>query len=195
MAIKIDIKNLPKTVKIIIAVLPALIFIGVYIYFAILPKHKQINGLKQEISKQENNITESQRKAEKLDELKAENQRLKERLTELGKQLPTEKEISPLLTLVSDLGTKSGLNIISWKPSRWTPHPSGIVFEVPVSVEITGSYHKLASFFSKLTLLDRIVNIINIRLGGPRVVGEEAILGVSFSAVTFTNATEGGAPK
>lgn len=191
---KIDIKNLPKAVKIVIAVVPAIIFIGVFTYFAILPRHKQINALRKDISKQESDIAESQRKAEKLTELKAENMSLKQRLEELEKQLPSEKEVSPLLTYVSNLGKQSGLTIISWKPSQKAPHPSGIVFQVPILVELSGSYHNLATFFSELTRLDRIVNIINIKLGGPRTSGEEAILGVSFSAVTFT-AAEGGVSK
>jgi len=195
MAIKfgIDLKNLPKGVRIAIAVVPAVLFAGIFGYMAIYPKSGVINALKQDISKQESDIQQSQSMAAKLDVLKEENRKLKDRLQELSKQLPEEKEISVLLTHISNLGIKSGLTILSWSPSRDRRlHSSGIVYEVPVSINLTGNYHSLGKFFSSLTGLDRIVNILNIGLSGPRVVGNEMVLSITFSAVTFTSATEGG---
>jgi Tfp pilus assembly protein PilO len=57
---------------------------------------------------------------------------------------------------------------------------------VPVSISLNGSYHNLASFFSELTKIDRIVNVNNISMAG-----KGAMLSVSFSAVTFTAVKEG----
>ncbi len=114
MAIKIDIKNLPKAARIAIIVVPAVVCLGLFGYLSCYPKFKQINGLKQEISQQENDIVKSQSMAEKLDALKAENLKLKQRLQELEKQLTAEKEISILLTNVSNLGVQSGLTILTW---------------------------------------------------------------------------------
>lgn len=191
--IKIDIKNLPMWAQIVSAVVPAVLFIGIFGYFSTYPKFKTINTLKQEISKQENEIKQSTTMAEKLAELKAENLRLKQRLEELAKQLPEEKEISILLTNLSDLGKQVGLNISAWKPTqKKTLHSSGIVFEAPFAVEFTGSYHRLAVFFSSLTRLDRIINIAKIQLSDPKPAQGESVLKVNFSAVTFTAATEGG---
>jgi len=189
---KIDLKKIPKPLRIAIAIVPSLLFIILFGYFAILPKHKQIKTLKEEIVAQENEIRKSQSMADKLSELKAENEKLKARLEELAKQLPEEKEISVLLSQVSNLSVQSGLNILSWRPSSKRDHPSKIVYEVPVSVDLVGSYHSLGEFFSALTKLDRIVNITDIRLAGPRPKGDKAELNISFSALTFIAATQGG---
>lgn len=190
-----NLKNLPKPARIIIAVAPALLFTAIFLYFGILPKNKQIDVLDQEISEQENVIAKKQSMAARLDTLIKENKKLKNSLKELEEHLPEEKEISNLLKQVSDLGREAGLQILSWRPATRRQHKSGIVYEVPVSVSLTGSYHRLGRFFSSLTNLERIVNILNINLSSPQPKGTEAILSVSFSAVTFTAISEGGLAK
>lgn len=183
---KIDLKNLPKAVRIAIAVVPTLLVGGLFFYFLVLPKNTEIEGLKKAIAEQQTKISKSQSMADKLDELKVKNEALKVELKKLEEQLPEENEISALLKQVSDEGIKAGLNIMSWKPSKRRNHSSGVVYEVPVNVNLTGSYHSLGIFFSSLTKIDRIINISNIKLGGPKAKGNVAELNVSFSAVTFT---------
>jgi type IV pilus assembly protein PilO len=190
MAEKIDIKKLPKYVKTIISVLPAVIIIIVVTFVILLPKNKEIKALENKILLQENEIAKSRTKAEKLPQLIAENQRLMRRLDELKLQLPEEKEVSTLLKQVSDLGIRSGLHIMLWKPEQKKTHPSGIVYVIPVKVELTGSYHSLGYFFSSLTKLDRIVNISDIKLSDPKPGKDVASLKVSFTATTFSSIPE-----
>lgn len=186
MAVKIDIKTLPPYVKTIISILPALVIAIVIILIIILPKNKEIKALEKKILVQENEIAKSQAKAEKLSELRSENERLGKRLNELKEQLPEEKEVSTLLKQVSDLGIKSGLRILLWKPEQKKIHASAIVYEIPVKVELSGSYHNLGYFFSSLTRLNRIVNISDIKLSDPKPGKDSAILKISFTATTFS---------
>jgi type IV pilus assembly protein PilO len=190
MAEKIDIKTLPKYVKTIISVLPAVIIIIVVTFVILLPKNKEIKALENKILLQENEIAKSRAKAEKLPQLIAENQRLMRRLDELKLQLPEEKEVSSLLKQVSDLGIRSGLHIMLWKPEQKKTHPSGIVYVIPVRVDLTGNYHSLGYFFSSLTKLDRIVNISDIKLSDPKPAKDIASLKVSFTATTFSSIPE-----
>jgi type IV pilus assembly protein PilO len=184
--IKIDPKTLPGYVKTAIAVLPALVIAIAVIFLVILPKNKEIKALDSKIQVQENEIAKSQAKAEKLTELIAQNRRLSERLNELRDQLPEEKEVSDLLKQVSDLGIGAGLRILLWKPEQKKTHPSGIVYEIPVKVELSGSYHSLGFFFSSLTRLNRIVNISDIKLSDPKPLKDSAALKVTFTATTFS---------
>jgi type IV pilus assembly protein PilO len=173
MALKMNIslKNVPAFVKIILAVIPALIITIVVVFMLILPKHKEIKSLEQKISSQENEIAKDQAKAAKLPELTLENERLRTRLGELKLQLPEEKEVS---------------KISLWKPEQRRTHASGIVYEIPVKVELSGSYHSLGYFFSSLTRLNRIVNIADIKISDPKPEKENAIVKVSFTATTFS---------
>jgi len=190
-AIKIDIKALPPYVKTIISILPALVLAIVVTLVIILPKHKEIKALEKKIQVQENEIAKSQAKAEKLTELIAENERLGKRLSELKEQLPEEKEVTSLLKQVSDLGISAGLRILLWKPEQKKSHSSGIVYEIPVKVELSGSYHNLGYFYSSLTRLNRIVNISDIRLSDPKIERDRVMLKVSFTATTFSAIPEG----
>jgi type IV pilus assembly protein PilO len=188
---KIDIRNLPKPVRTMVAVLPSVVLVVAVIYLGIIPKNEKIEVLNRDIAKQEQDISKAQNMVQRLDELKAENERLRAELKVLEEFLPEEREISSLLKQVEHLSREAELGINSWKPAARRRHASGIVYEIPVSISLNGSYHKLGQFFSSLTQLDRIVNVNNISMSGPKPKGDEAILNVSFAAVTFTAIPEG----
>ncbi len=184
--INISLKNVPTAVKIILSVIPALIITLVVVFLLILPKHKEIKVLDQKISAQENEIAKNQAKAAKLPELTLENEKLRMRLNELKLQLPEEKEVSTLLKQVSELCIQAGLKIALWKPEQRKTHPSGIVYEIPVKVELAGNYHSLGYFFSSLTKLNRIVNISDIKISDPKPEKDNALVKISFTATTFS---------
>lgn len=192
MALKlgINLNNLSPVARNVLTVLPSIIIIVLAIFLLILPRDREIKRLNAEITQQENEIAKDQAKAAKLDILRKENERLRVRLEELKLQLPEEKEVSGLLKQVSDLGIRSGLRIILWKPEQKRDHPSGIIYEIPVNVELSGSYHNLGVFFSSLTKLNRIVNIDHIKLTDPKPQRNEAILRISFKATTFSSIPE-----
>jgi type IV pilus assembly protein PilO len=189
--IKLDFSKVPSFVKIILAVVPAIIIIVVAFLIFILPKNKDIQVLKTKIIAQESEIAKSQSKAEKLPELIAINEDLKKKLNELKTQLPDEKEVTSLLKQVSDFAIKSGLKVKLWKPEKKKTHSSGIVYEIPVRVELFGSYHNLGHFFSNITRLNRIVNISNLRLTEQEISGQNALLKINFTATTFSAVPEG----
>lgn len=184
--LKLDFSKLPPYVKVIISFIPAFIIVVVAILLFILPTNKEIKAIEEDIDVQEKEIMKSQSKAEKLPELIAINENLKIKLNELKKQLPEEKEISSLLKKVSDFAIKSGLKIKLWRPVKKKTHSSGIVYEIPVKVELLGSYHNLGYFFSSLTKLNRIVNISDIKLTNPQMERGYAVLRITFTATTFS---------
>ena len=188
MALKMNVsfKNIPSYVKVILSVIPALIIALVIIFLFLIPKQKEIKSLEQKISAQENEIAKDQAKAAKLPELTLENEKLRMRLNELKLQLPEEKEVSTLLQQVSELCLGSGLKIALWKPEQRKTHASGIVYEIPVKVDLSGSYHSLGYFFSSLTKLNRIVNIADIKISDPKPEKENALDKISFTAITFS---------
>ena len=182
----VSFKNIPSYVKVILSVIPALIIALIIIFLFLIPKQKEIKSLEQKISAQENEIAKDQAKAAKLPELTLESEKLRMRLNELKLQLPEEKEVSTLLKQVSELCIGSGLKIALWKPEQKKTHASGIVYEIPVKVDLSGSYHSLGYFFSSLTKLNRIVNISDIKISDPKPEKENALDKISFTATTFS---------
>lgn len=189
-----DLKNLPTSLKIVLAVLPSIVIIVAFYFLIYSPKQKEINGLNAKISKLDNEILTAEAKVRKIDELREENRKLKERLERLKAMLPDEKEVSVLLKQVSDLGLQSGLEILLWKPQPSKVSPSGLYMEIPVSVEMLGNYHNLGIFFSRLSTFKRIVNINDIQLNPLAVTktkNKAANIKIKFKALTFSSVPDG----
>ncbi len=190
MAMSLDMKNLPPYMRIGLIFAPSVIVTALFIYFIYLPKNEEIKSLTQVIEKLDNEIASSEVKARRLEALKIENARLKARLKHLQEQLPEEKEVSTLLRQVSDLGIKSGLRILLWRPEARMPDQSGLYIRIPVKVEVLTGYHNLGIFFSHISRLPRIVNISEIKLSNPALKGGSYQVTTSFTATTFSAAEE-----
>ena len=190
MALKLNIKNIPPSLKIVIVVVPAVILIILFVLFIYLPKNKEIKKLDDNIVKLDNEIASSEVKARKLGELKVENKKLKARLTELQEQLPEEEEVSGLLKQISDLGLKSGLEILLWKPQTRQTGTGGLYVEMPVQVSTVGGYHDLGAFFSHISGIKRIVNLSNIKITAYSGKDSSGIIKADFIASTFSAITE-----
>lgn len=190
--IKIDINNLPKPVRIAIVAVPPILILGLVGFMMILPKIKVMRTLNDEVTKLNATIAEKKSIADNLEIVKKQYEILKLKLKELKDLLPEEKEVSSFLKQLTDYGNAEGLLIQSWKPGKKKNHPNGIVYEMPVDVSFTGTYHNLGGFFSKLTDINRIVNIQDIKLGGSQnIADDQVVLNISFKLVTFV-AVEGG---
>lgn len=186
--LNINLHNLSPVVRIAIALIPTIIIIVFFYFVSYKPNADTIKALKAEIVAQEKEIAKNEAKVAKLPEVKKRYAELEYSLKVLSLQLPEEKEVSNLLKQISDYGVKSGLQIKLWKPGARKNHPSNIVYVIPVDVTMSGTYHNLGAFFSRLTSLDRIVNIRNIKLIGDKGsrVKTLGMLDISFRAETFS---------
>lgn len=104
------------------------------------------------------------------------------------KELPNDREIPGLLKGISTLGKKVGLEI-----RRFTPLPEErreYVAEVPVELEVEGSFHEVAMFFDRLAKMNRIVYVQDIEMGSAVERGGKVSLTVSGKAVTFRFLTD-----
>jgi type IV pilus assembly protein PilO len=190
MALKLDIKNLPPAARAVISLAPAIILLLAVVFLVVMPKQKETKTLDAKIDEQNNKIAVSEFKAARLNVLMKENEKLVERLGELKQYLPEEKEISTLLKEVSDRAIDSGLVMKSWKPGPKKVHPSGFIYEIPVTVAVEGSYHDFGKFLSSLTRLNRIVNIGDIKITVAKAQGGVTELAISFTASTFSTIPE-----
>ena len=80
----------------------------------------------------------------------------------LLRQLPETTEVESLLVDVSQTGLAAGLEVKKFKPSA--EEKKGFYAELPISLEISGSFHQLATFISGIAALPRIVTISEMKL-------------------------------
>lgn len=113
------------------------------------------------------------------------------RLSDALRQLPNDKELEVLLTDMSNLGKKAGVEIKSFKRRDERAHD--FYAEVPIELVLVGGYHDIARFFDLMAKLPRIVNVSSLKMS----VGKESIEGttiqVSGTATTFRFIGDDGA--
>lgn len=99
------------------------------------------------------------------------------------RQLPNQKELEVLLTDISNLGKKAGIEIKSFKRNDEITHD--FYAEVPISIELEGRYHDVARFFDLMSKLPRIVNMGALTMSVASESTEETRLKVTGTATTF----------
>jgi type IV pilus assembly protein PilO len=118
-----------------------------------------------------------------LDELKARLVALDEALKVAITLLPETREITELLTQISQLGLSAGLEFRLFKPEP--ERPADFYAEVPVSLAILGFFHDLARFFDHLSRLSRIVNVTDIKISLAKGSGQAYTLTTNCLLTTF----------
>lgn len=108
----------------------------------------------------------------------------------LLRQLPNTTEVPDLLVDITQAGLGRGLEFALFRPEK--EQPKDFYAEMPISVEVRGTYHELAQFISDVAALPRIVTFgdINISTGA-----RDNKLTMSAKAKTYRYLEEGSAAK
>lgn len=160
----------------------ALVIAG-FIWFLWLPEYEQIDRLDGELKKTESELVQKQQIARNLPKFKEEFAKMERLLEAALTELPNQKEIPTLLTNLAALAKDNGLDVKKFQPRGEVA--KGFFAEVPSQLTLEGSYHDIALFTQAVGELSRIVNISELDLSGPRVVGNRAILKINCKVTTF----------
>jgi type IV pilus assembly protein PilO len=107
----------------------------------------------------------------------------------LLRQLPNTTEVPDLLVDITQAGLGRGLEFALFRPEKELP--KDFYAEMPISVEVRGSYHELAQFVSDVAALPRIVTFGDIAISA----GKDNKLTMSAKAKTYRYMEEGGVAK
>jgi type IV pilus assembly protein PilO len=106
-----------------------------------------------------------------------------QRQRELNKVLPESTEQAAFLSAVQQVSNVSGLDLKSWQPLD--ERQETFFAKVPMRLELTGTFHQVAKFAYDIGRLDRIINVENIQIGGPRKDGDNVVITAHCLATTF----------
>jgi type IV pilus assembly protein PilO len=154
--------KLPLGGQLGVSVLVAALICGAFYYFSYSPmledearKQAQLESLQREIRALE--VT-----ANKLQEFQREVQLLEAQLETLKRILPADKETPDLMRRVQSLASQSRLSIKNFTPA---PEVSKDFYkEVPINLDVEGTYHDLGMFFDRISRLARLVNMTNVKV-------------------------------
>ncbi|MFT5220069.1 MAG: type IV pilus assembly protein PilO [Planctomycetota bacterium] len=161
----LDLDNIgtaPKGVKAGVFIIIFVAIIGLGIYFDTQDQLKTLEThQKKELElKAEFNVKADQ--AAKLELYKEQLAEMEASFGALLRQLPETTEVESLLVDVSQTGLASGLEVKKFKPSA--EEKKGFYAELPITLEVSGSFHQLATFISGIAALPRIVTISEMKL-------------------------------
>jgi type IV pilus assembly protein PilO len=154
---------------------------GLFVYFVYIPKTEEIATTREEIAKLQQKLNQAVVRARALKKFEAEYAEVDAQFQEALRLLPNTKEIPSLLKSITQLGTDSQLEFLLFSPQK--ERAQDFFMEIPVSIEVSGTYNNVAIFFDKVGQMERIVNILNVSMTPQKE--RSTTVTTRFDAVTY----------
>jgi len=122
-----------------------------------------------------------------LEAYKQQMEEMQQTFGSLLRQLPNSTEVPDLLVDITQAGLGRGLEFVLFKPEK--EQPKDFYAELPISLQVRGSYHELAQFVSDVAALPRIVTFGNITI----TTQPKGRLAMAATARTYRYLEEGAA--
>jgi len=147
------------------------------------PSQRALTDLQAEVSQRRTELDSKRSKTDARAALERDLRDLGAELKRAQARLPDQREIANLLDSVAASGRQAGLEITLFRQKPEVLHD--FYAEVPVEMQMRGTYQDVALFLDRVKRLDRIVNVANIQLTKPRLEGERMLLDAACTATTF----------
>jgi type IV pilus assembly protein PilO len=175
--------RLPLAGQLGVAFLVAALICGGFYWFYYSDALQQEKRKEQQLADLQTQIRALEATANRLPEFQREVQALEARLETLKRILPPEKEMPDLMRRVQYLAAQSSLAI-----REFTPAPTvqkDFYVEVPVNVNVDGTYHNLGAFFDRISRMSRLVNVGNVKIKAQGTQTINNTIAVSVVATTY----------
>jgi type IV pilus assembly protein PilO len=176
---KVEKMKMPVRIAIFAGTL--VILVAAFVWFIYLPKTDEIDKVNQRISQLQTKLNRAIVRARALKKFEAEYAEVNGQFQEALNLLPNTKEIPTLLKSITQLGTDSQLEFRLFSPQR--ERARDFYMEIPVSIEVSGTYHDVAVFFDRVGRMERIINILNVSM--QPVSERSTVLTTTCDAVTY----------
>ena len=155
----------PPLAKIALSIFIAIIVMGLGYVFLIQDQLVKLESVEAEEVTLKQEYEGKYHIAVNLELFKAQMEEAQELFISQLKSLPESHETPGLLDDITFVGTTSGLNFVEL---NWQPEISKELYvELPINIEVIGTYHEFGDFVSKIAGLPRIVTLhdFEINLG------------------------------
>ncbi len=180
---------LNKNIKIAIAAGVIIGLLALFYFVIYSPKQEEIDKLTTTQKSLKSDVDKAEQAASNLPHHKEELAIAQKKFEEISVILPKEQEIPDLLRNISDLGKRAGLDFVSFKPGKEVP--KDFYAEIPISIQLLGPYHNIGYFLGKVSMMERLVTVDNIKMSSPKEVEGEMLLNSSCNLLTYRQ----GAPS
>lgn len=126
-----------------------------------------------------------QKQAINLEAYKEQMAEMQKRFGTMLKQLPKKTEVADLLVEVSQTGLSNGLEFSLFQPKAEVKKE--FYAELPIAINVTGTFHQFGGFASEIAALPRIVTIHDVKMKptNDKRLLEDQLLDISLLAKTY----------
>ena len=149
-------------VRAAIMLIVCVVAVGIGVYFDTLDQLARLKSAEEKETALTREFEEKQKKAVNLPDYEEQLTQIESLLDKMIREMPTEEEVASLLIDISQTGLASGLEFKLFKPD--TPIRKDFYSELPINIQVIGSYEELGLFVSGLAALPRIVTLHNVNI-------------------------------
>lgn len=170
-----DIASLPLPVKIAGIAVTCLLILAAGYWFVIADELAQKDAAQREEQTLKETYLSKKILALNIDLFRKQMEEMQATFGSLLRQLPNTTEVPDLLVDITQAGLGRGLEFSLFRPEA--EQPRDFYAELPIRLEVSGSYHELALFISDVAALPRIVTFgdINITSGKSARLSMQAV--------------------
>lgn len=170
----------PLPGKIFVCVLVAALVLGAVGYLKIKDLNQQLDRVTAQETTLRQNFERKSFQAANLDEYLLQMEEMERSFGALLDRLPGDTEVPGLLEDIDARGSESGLEINSIRLEA--ERQSEYYVELPISINVSGSYHDMGSFVSGVAGMPRIVTLHNFAITRS---GDSGALDMQIQARTY----------
>lgn len=174
---------IPQSKRVLLYVFISLTIVVLFWYLYYAPSKAEIKQLKYNLAQKQQKLRQLQQLQKRYDKLNEEVAKTKKMLYKVSQVLPTEEEIPNLLSDISKLGNDCHLEFLLFQPGK--EQVKGFYAEVPIRLVMEGEYLNVKAFLKKLSVLPRLIDVAELKLGSPKAEGEKIKLKVETLLLTY----------
>jgi type IV pilus assembly protein PilO len=157
--------------------------VGGFYYFWWAEAVQQQKSKEATLAQLEQDIRALEATANKLPEFQREVQALEAKLESLKRILPPEKEMPDLMRRMQYLAAQSSLRVAKFNPAA--PVQKEFYQEIPINLDLDGTYHNLGALLDRISRMSRLVNVGNFKVKAKAQATINSTVTVSAVATTY----------
>ena len=159
-----------------------------YVFFAYVPLAKRLRQERARLAVAEKVWEEAKQTAARFEEYQDRAARTQMAVQRLEERIPARKQVPELIRDITRAAAECNL-----KDFQFTPQPlvaNSDVWEQPVKISATCSYHALGVFLQKVACLPRLAAARDLKLTGKDKTGKSESILAEFTLVTYVQRTK-----
>ena len=156
------ISKLTRSQRITISVATFAVLAGLFGYFSYYPLFTQLDAQSQQLQQIDKQLADARDVTKHINKYRQDMKDAEGEFMLTRNALPEKEEVPLLLRTISQFGHDVGLDFLLFEPKEEIV--KDFYAELPVSIHVIGNYHNAVMFFDKISNLNRVVNIRDIKM-------------------------------